>query len=180
MQTNCNAIFLFSRVFCTVSDAIRTLCVEEVQHGDDHSMATEHVVTTGAHALQRHAKTTPDLEGPLHFRPDVIKHLQMHRHRILHESAQLARFLNELLKFSCSQRSIHPGLYYLVFIKVIDLGTYMCNIYYLPCQFSLVTSYIIYSITYYIIYNNFELYLTGFLPCPWVRTRGVCRERTAM
>lgn len=52
-----------------------TLCDKEVEHGEDDSVATEHVVTTGMHSGQGHPKTTPDGHSPLQFGPHVTIHL---------------------------------------------------------------------------------------------------------
>lgn len=41
-----------------------TLCDEEVEHGEHDGVATEHVVSAGVHARQRHPKAAPDGQRP--------------------------------------------------------------------------------------------------------------------
>lgn len=52
-----------------------TLCDKEVEHGEDHSVAAEHVVTTCMHSCQCHPKTAPDGHSSLQFGPHVTVHL---------------------------------------------------------------------------------------------------------
>lgn len=51
------------------------LCDKEVEHGNDHGVAAEHVVTTCVHARQGHPKTAPDGHSSLQFGPHVPIHL---------------------------------------------------------------------------------------------------------
>ena len=52
-----------------------TLGHEKVKHGEDHGVATEHVVSTRVDASQSHAKTTPDGQRPLYLAPGIAVHL---------------------------------------------------------------------------------------------------------
>ena len=49
-------------------------------------MPTEHVVTTGVYAGQRHSKATPDRYCPLQFTPGITIHLADGENRMGHYS----------------------------------------------------------------------------------------------
>lgn len=46
-------------------DVWLTLSNEEVEHGEDDSVPTKHVVPTGPNASRGHSQTRPDLKGSL-------------------------------------------------------------------------------------------------------------------
>lgn len=56
-----------------------TLCHEEVEHGDDHCVPTEHVVPTRLNTSQRHAEAAPDGQRPLDLSQGVAVGLQEER-----------------------------------------------------------------------------------------------------
>lgn len=58
------------------AEKLLTLCDKEVEHGKNHSVATEHVVTTCMHSRQRHPKPAPDGHSSLQFGPHVTVNLE--------------------------------------------------------------------------------------------------------
>jgi len=62
----------------TIIAGTLTLCVEEVEHGDNDGVSTEHVVPTRSHALQRHPKPSADQQRPVQLSPKVIICLKQH------------------------------------------------------------------------------------------------------
>lgn len=52
-----------------------TFCHKEVEHGDDHCVTAEHVVTTCVDTCERHSKSTPDGQSSMQFCPHVTIYL---------------------------------------------------------------------------------------------------------
>ena len=48
-----------------------TFCDEKVEHCQDDSVAREHVIAAGAHALNGHAEASPDVDRLLELQPRV-------------------------------------------------------------------------------------------------------------
>lgn len=53
-----------------------TLCDKEIEHGKNHSVAAEHVVTARVHSRQGHPKTAPYGYSSLQFGPHVTVNLK--------------------------------------------------------------------------------------------------------
>lgn len=71
------------RLCISLNVKLLTLCDKEVEHGEDHCVATEHVVTTCMHSGEGHPKTTPDGHSPLQFGPHVTVHLGRRKVKLL-------------------------------------------------------------------------------------------------
>ncbi len=79
-----------------------TLCNKEVEHGKDHRVATEHVVTTCMYSCQGHPKTAPDGHSALQFGPHVTVYLEGERER--NETIILRSFQKEA-QLNCFQKA---------------------------------------------------------------------------
>ena len=69
----------------------QTFSYEEVEHGEHDGVAGEHVVAASAHALDRHAGSSPDQAGLLQFTLEISSRLDATTNR-----KQFSNFANTL------------------------------------------------------------------------------------
>lgn len=56
--------------------SVLTFCDKEVEHGQDDSVTTEHIISTCMYSSQGHSKATPYCKCPLEFCPNIAIQLK--------------------------------------------------------------------------------------------------------
>lgn len=84
----------------------RIFCDKEVEHGQDDSVTTEHVISTRMYSSQSHSKATPYCKCPLEFCPNIAIQLKNSDNKLSKVPTPLAK--QYVLKVSCIALCLIP------------------------------------------------------------------------